>query len=106
MKNTLLILIAALTLNACYLKTNPKNQGQMLRLQDVEKVKVGMSKEQVLNILGTPLLQPITLSRFDYIETEIQNEKLTKNSSLIIYFKHDIVTKIDKSNYREYKRNF
>ena len=49
------------------------NQGNILEQEDVERLAVGMSRDQVKFLLGTPLLaDPFHLNRWDYIYS-IQN---------------------------------
>ena len=56
----------------------------------IDRLKPGMSKNQVIFVLGNPVLEdPLTKERWDYVYTiQISGEKLNKQI-LSIYFEKD-----------------
>ena len=65
-----ILLVYALMLGACSYVTPHKievQQGNLISREAIERVKVGMSKNDVKNALGTPLLQDVFhANRWDY----------------------------------------
>jgi outer membrane protein assembly factor BamE len=66
-------------------------QGNVVTQQDVDRVQIGMSKEQVRFILGTPLLNsPFHTNRWDYVY------RLTKADGSVVQYMHTVVFENDK----------
>lgn len=66
-------------------------QGNVVSQQDVDRVQVGMTKEQVRFILGTPLLNsPFHTNRWDYVY------RLTKADGAVVQYRHTVVFEDDK----------
>ena len=65
-------------------------QGNVITQQMIDRLKPGMSKNQVRFVLGNPVLEdPLTKERWDYVYTiQISGEKLNKQV-LSIYFEKD-----------------
>ena len=65
-------------------------QGNVITQQMIDRLKPGMSKNQVIFVLGNPVLEdPLTKERWDYVYTiQISGEKLNKQI-LSIYFEKD-----------------
>lgn len=62
-------------------------QGNELDQQALSNLRMGMSREQVQMLLGTPLLQdPFHSSRWDYVFVVSRNGVVKKNKSLTLYF--------------------
>ena len=68
---TILCLLAAVLLSGCNLIYKQTiQQGNALEADDLQQLKVGMSKRQVSLILGTPAIHdPFHLNRWDYVYT-------------------------------------
>lgn len=83
-----------LDLNACtkiipYYKTDIR-QGNVVSQTQVNKLKKGMSKQQVISILGTPLIQPAFVTgQLNYIYTNKPGHGKYTEKRLILQFKHD-----------------
>lgn len=74
-------------------------QGNILETSQVDKLKVGMSRNQVIYVMGTPLLEdPFHKNRWDYIHT-VKNGRtqITTVQRVTLYFKNDQLARIDKS---------
>jgi outer membrane protein assembly factor BamE len=65
-------------------------QGNVITQQMIDRLKPGMSKNQVRFVLGNPVLEdPLSKERWDYVYTiQISGEKLNKQI-LSIYFEKD-----------------
>ena len=93
-----IVLIAALTLNTgCKLiyKQNVQ-QGNAHEQEDLDQIKLGMSKKQVAYLLGTPAVRdPFHNDRWDYIYTyKFGNNDVTRNN-LSVFFDNNKLSKIE-----------
>lgn len=62
-------------------------QGNILDKEAIEQLKIGMSQEQVVYLLGTPLLKsPNNLKQWDYIYQLRQGQNLIERETLRINF--------------------
>ena len=66
------LLLAALLLSGCNLiYKQPLFQGNLLDKKNVEQLQPGMTRDQVVSLLGTPpLADPFHADRWDYVATE------------------------------------
>lgn len=68
-------------------------QGNHVEQQAVNELRVGMTKMEVQNIMGTPALVPvINTNRWDYYykyEPGTENKQKPKEKSLSLFFKDD-----------------
>jgi len=98
------LLAIIITLQACQsrLLTVYKidvQQGNAVEAKDVEKIKVGMSKEQVLFVLGSPLVtDSFHPDRWDYIYFFTPGYGDRERRHLTLYFDRDEVIEIVKDN--------
>jgi len=91
-----LLLGVALGLGGCVYRPNIQ-QGNLLKVEDVEKVTVGMTRSQVRYILGTPMLaDPFDPQRWDYIYS-FQRGRETKidRAHFVVHFEGDKVAKVE-----------
>ncbi len=78
-------------------------QGNFISKENLDSIKVGMSREQVFDALGTPLLVDLFhANRIDYVFT-LKRQSLTTSVpvryTVTLYFnKADALEKIDNSN--------
>lgn len=72
------------------------NQGNYLSPGDVSKIHNGMTKQQVANTLGTPMMQdPFGTSTWFYIfRQQPGREKVTQQTLTLTFDKKDILTGI------------
>lgn len=74
------------------------SQGNLLKQEDIDQVEVGMTRNQVRFLLGTPMIDdPFHDDRWDYVYfLRIGNEKATFKRWVSIYYDNDNVTEILK----------
>lgn len=107
MQKITLIFVFSIFLNGCfsdfYLITpyrSDVNQGSVLNKDDFWKLKIGMSKTEVQNLLGSPSVQdPFHRNRWDYINRSILYQKDNISSTLTLYFEDDLLSKIDDKKF-------
>lgn len=96
-----LILITVLTLSACTIHRIDIQQGNVITKDMVEQLKEGMTKRQVMFVMGSPLIQdPFHKHRWDYIFTMQPGDQreITEYKRVTLLFKDEIVTQIDVKN--------
>lgn len=80
------------------LSSKTVQQGNLSALNQVQKLRLGMSKHQVKNIMGTSLITPLfSDDRWDYANTSKPPRKDIKINSVSLYFKHDQLVRIQKT---------
>ncbi|KAA3648597.1 MAG: outer membrane protein assembly factor BamE [Proteobacteria bacterium] len=100
MKTILLVILFSLSFTACY-KT-PIQQGNILKQEDINEIKPGMTKKQVAIILGTPAIaNPFNQDRWDYINTLKNKGKFKKLKKLTLYFENDELVKTEGNYFPE-----
>ena len=79
-------------------------QGNYITPEMRQKVKVGMSRQQVSSILGSPLVSDVFhANRWDYIYRFEEKTKLVEQQRLTVYFDGEFVSRIDDSQAAESK---
>ncbi len=92
------VLLALTGLTACY-KT-PIQQGNILKQQDIDEVKPGMSKQQVAIVLGTPTVaDPFNQDRWDYINTHKHKGNFKKIKKLSLFFENNQLIRTEGNYY-------
>ncbi len=77
-------------------------QGNTIKLEQLEAISIGMSKTEIRKIMGSPMLSdPFHNQRWDYIYRFIPNKGFERKSLLTLYFEEDKLIKIDDSKYIE-----
>jgi outer membrane protein assembly factor BamE len=77
-------------------------QGNTVKLEQLENVKIGMTKAEVRKIMGEPMLSdPFHNQRWDYIYRFIPSKGFERKSLLTLYFENDVLVTIDDSQYVE-----
>ena len=73
-------------------------QGSVLEIEAVEKLQLGMSKNTVMNLIGSPSINdPFHQYQWDYIHHSIINGEQVTHYRLRLIFDGDTLTEIDKS---------
>ena len=77
-------------------------QGNQVNAEDLDRVKIGMTQEQVKYLLGTPLLQDsFHQNRWDYLYyLQPGNQKESRQSRISLFFEGGTLTKIDREQYK------
>ena len=71
-------------------------QGNKVTLEMRDKLKIGMPREQVRAILGTPLIQDaLHANRWDYVYRLEQDGKLIEQQRMTLYFTDEKLAAID-----------
>ncbi len=104
-KNLIFIISFVATINLLISGCEPHRidiqQGNRVDPEAFTQLKQGMSRNQVIYLLGTPLLQdPFHNSRWDYIYYMKPGNKQVKLSRITLYFDGDKLTRIDDSAYK------
>lgn len=96
-----LILILVIAGTACAYKPDVK-QGNVLEEKNYQQLKPGMSRQQVVFLMGTSLLQdPFHQNRWDYVFTLKQGHGKTERQLLTLYFDGDVLSRIDDSQLKK-----
>ena len=77
-------------------------EGSDLEIEAVKKIKIGMTKDTVINLIGTPSINdPFHQDQWDYIHhSSIDGEKLT-HYRLTLIFSGNYLAEIDSSGLDE-----
>lgn len=108
MRTRLLLVAVSLMLASCsvidWFKTFAPykmeiRQGNYVTPEMKEKLRLGMSREQVSSVLGSPLVSDVYhANRWDYIYRLEVKGKLAEQSRLTVYFKDGFVSRIEQGN--------
>lgn len=100
MRRVLILIISlfiTLIIASCAYKPDVQ-QGNTYDDKQVSQLKIGMSRQQVVFIMGTALLKdPFHKNRWDYLYTYAKGREKAERRLLTLYFKNDRLSKIDKS---------
>lgn len=96
MRKTVIIsvAIAAVLATGCVYR-QPIYQGNLMEAEAVKQLQVGMSKEQVMNLLGTPsIADPFNTDRWDYTASQrIGRTAKTEVHNFTVFFENEAVTR-------------
>jgi outer membrane protein assembly factor BamE len=101
------LLVCLATASGCSVYRPTIQQGNILDPNQISKLKLGMSKRQVMFVMGTPLLEdPFHKNRWDYVHTikPGTSAKMTLQR-LTLYFDKDSLERIDKSALEKHTLN-
>jgi outer membrane protein assembly factor BamE len=71
-------------------------QGNVVTQAMIEKLRPGMTRQQVRFILGTPpLVDPFRVDRWDYVYFYSRGGKIIEHRRLVLLFDGDILKRID-----------
>ena len=96
MRKLLLVLIVALSTAGCgILYKQPIYQGNLLEKTNVDQLQAGMSKQQVLVLLGTPSIEdPFHHDRWDYTASQrVGRIGRTDIKNFTLYFEGDTLAR-------------
>lgn len=97
LKNIVLVCFCTLVLSACIRPYQADvQQGNILNNSDLSEIRYGMSKQEVLFILGTPaIIDPFNESRWDYYFSHLdQNKRETSERLITALFDGDKLVKL------------
>ena len=98
MRNILTALLVTITLasgSGCVYRANI-SQGNLIKQEDLEQVEVGMTRNQVRFLLGTPLVDdPFHANRWDYVYyIRMGRDSASFKRWVTVLFENDIVVEI------------
>jgi outer membrane protein assembly factor BamE len=89
-------LLAAAVLAACTPHRVEVRQGNYLTAEVVEQLEVGMTREQVMYLLGTPVVSsPFHADRWDYVYSRERHRFPDEYAYLIVWFDGDVVERVE-----------
>ena len=84
-----------LFLTSCSTYKMEVQQGNALTNDVIAQLKTGMSKDEVMSILGTPLLQDnFRSNRWDYVYFTKQGRSSSKRQGITLMFKGDNLVRV------------
>ena len=94
--------ILTLTLAGCSMTEVYKeeiDQGNRLNQDHIERVKVGMTRDQIKFLLGSPVtVSTFNPNRWIYLERIVFNGEIRQNKYLILIFERDRVSEIQRES--------
>lgn len=90
-------LCVVVILGACSIHKIDIQQGNVITQEMLEKLKIGMDKQKISRLLGTPLIDdPFQTARWDYVYSFVAGDTGEKQSShIVLFFDGESLTKID-----------
>ena len=103
MRKAFVLLLAAVLLSGCnFIYRQPVFQGNLLEKSNVEQLKPGMSKSQVVALVGTPsIADPFHQERWDYVASERRDRGKTEVKNLTLWFEGDNLSKMEGEYFPE-----
>lgn len=91
------LVLASAGLVGCGIIYKPDiQQGNVLNTDNVEQLKPGMSKEQVIALLGQPsVASPFDQDRWDYISTLQKRGGKIDTKDFTVYFENDVLARTE-----------
>ena len=91
----LVIAMLALSVAGCHIAYTPDvQQGNLLDKKMVDQLKPGMTKHQILVLLGTPSVStPFDRSRWDYVSTQAKRGGPVKVRTFTLTFNNDTLVR-------------
>jgi len=106
MRNLLILILPALLAfgpAGCSIYKVDIQQGNTLETEQVNELKLGMTREQVTYLLGTPLIRdPFHPERWDYVYSFKPGGGKLKSQHLTLYFEHNTLAKIDRDSFHDF----
>ena len=104
MSRLVLIALVALATAGCgLLYKQPIYQGNLIEKSAVEQLQVGMDKQQVMTLLGSPsIADPFHHQRWDYTSTQRTNRRgHTEVKNMTLWFENDKLSKWEGDYFAE-----
>lgn len=100
---SLVVSVAFATAGCGIIYKQPIYQGNLLEKANVDQLQAGMSREQVVTLLGTPsIADPFHQSRWDYTASQrVGRAGRTQVKNLTLYFDGDTLSKFDGDYFPE-----
>jgi outer membrane protein assembly factor BamE len=89
------VILLSTVLSACTPYKMEIRQGNYVTPEMREKLKVGMTKQQVRYVMGTPVVNDVFHgNRWDYVYSLEQERKVVERQSMTLYFDGDVLSRI------------
>ena len=97
MRATSFVIITTLLLGACSIHRLDVQQGNLIEPEQLEKLKVGMDKNQARFVLGSPMVTDLFHdNRWDYVYSRRREGELnTEIKRVSLFFENDVVARIE-----------
>jgi len=96
MRLIVVLLLASLSGGCGVLYKQSVQQGNVLESEQVDSLKPGMTKRQVMLVLGTPAVQsPFHDDRWDYVSSFKDGDDKTDLKRLTVIFADNVLTRIE-----------
>ena len=103
---TTLVLAGFLTLSGCGSWWLPRphridiQQGNILSTEDVGQISAGMSKIEVINLIGKPITTSVfDDERWDYIYSQNRSGGTPNSKRFTVFFQNDVVFRVENDGY-------
>jgi outer membrane protein assembly factor BamE len=75
------------------------SQGNLIKQEDLDQVEIGMTKNQVRFLLGTPMIDdPFTRNRWDYVYyLKIGRKDASQKRWVSVFYADDVVSEITQN---------
>jgi outer membrane protein assembly factor BamE len=95
--------LASLLLTACTtIYKQPVFQGNLLEKSNVDAMAVGLTRQQVFALLGSPSVEdPFHQNRWDYIATQRRGHGKTEIKAYTVHFEGDKVVRFEGDYFAE-----
>ena len=99
----LIALIALATAGCGMLYKQPIYQGNLIEKSAIDQLQVGMDKQQVMTLLGSPsIADPFHHQRWDYTSTQRTNRRgHTEVKNMTLWFENDKLSKWEGDYFAE-----
>jgi len=78
-------------------------QGSVLNINEVKQLQLGMSKKDVMNLIGSPsIIDPFHQYQWDYINHSTASDGMKTQYRLRLIFSDNILSEIDDSGLNEF----
>ena len=97
MRATSFVFLTTLLLGACSIHRLDVQQGNLIEPEQLEKLKVGMDKNQARFVLGAPMVTDLFHdNRWDYVYSRRREGELnTEIKRVSLFFENDVVARIE-----------
>jgi len=96
MKHLILISLFVVSISGCSNYKPTIQQGNALNSITVAQIKVGMSRADVVQALGSPLLvDNFNQARWDYLYYETKRGQRSEQKNLTLHFDGNVISKIN-----------
>jgi len=103
MRKAFVFLLAAVLLTGCnFAYRQPVFQGNLLDKQNVDQLKPGLTRAQVIALIGDPpVSDPFHHERWDYVGTARRGHKKTVVKNLTLWFEGDTLARMEGEYFPE-----